>query len=96
MNKQSDIPWKKHELTFRHNGEKISADIFWWSKSYYIILKHPYEARIEGGNMMNAIPARFTIDNSSIIPNIKNVTILKKCKGKIRDFIDKGEIYEQI
>ena len=90
MNKQPDIPWKKHELTFRYCGEKISADVFWWSKSYYIIIKHPCEARIEGGNLMNAMPARFTIDNSSIIPRIKNILILDKCKKLIKDFIDNG------
>ena len=90
MPKQPDIPWKKHELLFNHRGQRVRACVFWWSKGYYIILKEPFESHIDGGNMMHAIPARFTIDNSSIIPRVKNVLILDKCKKLIREFLEKG------
>tara|TARA_B100002019_G_scaffold256863_1_gene240572 strand:- start:23909 stop:24166 length:258 start_codon:yes stop_codon:yes gene_type:complete len=80
----NNIPWKKHDLYFEFDGDQVHAEIIWWAKDYYILIKKPYEMHLKGLHMMYMIPAKFVIE---IDPKDKlhQVPILDTCKSMIMD-----------
>lgn len=78
----SKIPWKKHDLYMECHGVQVHAEIIWWAKDYYILIKKPTEIHLKGLHMMYMIPAKFVIEED---PNdsMKQVPILGTCKSMI-------------
>ena len=80
----SKIPWKKHDLHVEVDGQLVHAEIIWWAKDYYILIKKPFEMHLKGLHMMYMIPARFVIeeDPKDSKPG-KQVPILETCRSMV-------------
>ena len=79
----ADIPWKKYDLYMDMHGEEVHAEIMWWSKDYYILIKKPREIKLPGRHMMYMMPAKFVIKGEGRSGNAKHIPILETCKSMI-------------
>ena len=79
----ADIPWKKYDLYMDIHGEEVHAEIMWWAKDYYILVKKPREIKLPGRHMLYMLPAKFVIDREERIGNVKHIPILETCKSMI-------------
>lgn len=80
----SKIVWKKHDLSMEFDGKKVHAEIIWWAKDYYILVKKPVDIRLKGSHMLYVAPAKFVIEEDVTDPSpIKQVPILGTCKSMV-------------
>lgn len=80
----SKIVWKKHDLSMEFDGKKVHAEIIWWAKDYYILVKKPVDIRLKGSHMLYVAPAKFVIEEDVTDRSpIKQVPILGTCKSMV-------------
>lgn len=89
--KMKELQWFKEYIKFNHNSTLIEAVVYYCSKDYRIKVLNPIETELPGRHLPYAMPARYVMNESNSIPNVKNICILESCKEQIIESLKEKE-----
>ena len=87
----SGLLWYQKEISFSHNDMLVEAIVNYCAKDYRIKILKPIEAELPGRHLPYAMPARYVMNESNDVENIRNINILESCKAQIIEALKEKE-----
>jgi hypothetical protein len=76
----NEIKWKHYPIRVNVDNVKVSGEIVYWSKDYYVRMTHPMKEETKCIHMMYMVPVRFVTPLDEKSETLVDKDIVEDCK----------------